>query len=73
MIWLKFSYDVKIDFHFRMLLFPHLSLTIRFFVTGEQKFLQLKKERKVGVLFQTINESRQQECEFNLNLKGLIA
>ena len=53
MTWLKFSYDVKIDFHFRMLLFSHLSLTTRFFVTGEKKFLQLKKERKVGVLFQT--------------------
>ena len=36
-----------------MLLFSHLSLTTRFFVTGEKKFLQLKKERKVGVLFQT--------------------
>lgn len=30
-----------------------LSLTTRFFVTGEQKFLQLKKGSKVGVLFQT--------------------
>ena len=64
MIWLKFSYDVKIDFHFRMLLFSHLSLTTRFFVTGEQKFLQLK-ERKEGRCIisneKTINESRQQK------------
>lgn len=45
MIWLKFSHDVEIYFQFGMLLFPHLRITTRVFVTGEQNFLQLKKER----------------------------